>query len=740
MSTGAGPLAADTSVDLPLLRIARVLFRRAVCILVVFLALGAAVLAWVGTLKPSYRSESKVFVQVGRESVTLDPTVTLGGATLDPRNTRENELNSELEVARGETLRRAVVERLGAARILSRGAGPATEPGRLARAREALLAALKSVLPSEGGPELSDDDLAVLLLAEKLEVRLVLDSSVIKIGHEARDPALARDVVAAYTEAYLARHLEVHGTPGSLEYLRAEHERLVAELAAAEDAREALRAQAGVYALDEQRRSLVERMGARDSELSEAAAQVAAGEAQVRALRAGLESGAFPPMVVLEDVTRQSNALFDYLRQELARLRIEERALLERQAPESRALKALQDQIALTETMLAAESPERAEVTRGASSTRAQAELALLQAEGLMAAQRARAEVITGRRLDLQAELDRLTAAELDLGRRARAIATLERAVSEAAARRATAEADEELRQRNITNLRVLEPASLPLRRTGMGKKVALALGLVLALVGALAAGFVKEFLDQSLSSTGELRGRVGLPSLGAVPFSLALWRFRRVALAPRPEFAAVRDHLPEAHAGRARVVAVTSAHRREGKSTVAANLALALARGGAPVLLVDGHVQRPALTRTFGKLAESGLAGAARAGERPVPVATGTQGLALVAAGAARVKGVREGEPICERIARQLPDWLEHWRGEYAHVVLDLPPLSLNSPILRLAPACDAVVLVVAAEKYRWQIAREAADELVRAGARVPGAVLTRRRHHVPGWLYHRL
>ena len=57
-----------------------------------------------------------------------------------------------------------------------------------------------------------------------------------------------------------------------------------------------------------------------------------------------------------------------------------------------------------------------------------------------------------------------------------------------------------------------------------------------------------------------------------------------------------------------------------------------------------------------------------------------------------------------------------------------------------RASCICDATVLVVAAEKYRWQIAREAAEELVRAGALVPGAVLTRRRFHVPGWLYHRL
>lgn len=730
----------DTAVDLPLLRVTRIVFRRALCILVVFLVLAAAALAWALSLKPSYRSEAKVLVQVGRESVTLDPTVTLGGATLDPRNTRENELNSELEVARGESLRRAVVAELGAARILGRGDGPRVVPGRLVRWKDAAVGLARRILPSEGGPELSDEDRAALLLAEKLEVRLVLDSSVLKIGYPARDPELARAVVAAYAALYLAKRLEVYQTPGSLDFLRAEHERLVGALRAAEDAREALRSEAGVYALDEQRRTLVERLAARESELTAAAAEVAAGEAEVAALRAGLASGAFPPMVVLEEVSRVSNALFEYLRQELARLRIEERALLETLQPESRQVKAVQDQIALAEAMLAQESPERAETTRGASTTRAQAELAVLQAEGLMAAQRARAEVVRAQRTDLQSELDRLTGAELELTRRAREIATLERTVAEAGTRRAQAEAEEELRQRRITNVRVLEPATLPLRREGMGKKVALLLGLVLATVGALAAGFVREFFDQSLSSTGELREKLGLASLGAIPLSLRLWRWRKVALSGRLEFTTVRDHLPPAAKGRARVIAVTSAHRGEGKSTVAANLAALLARAGEPVLLVDAHVRAPVLHRSFKLALEPGLAGAVRKHERPVALATGLDRLALLPAGRQRLKGVREAEPVCERVARELPVWLESWRGEYAHIVLDLPPLSQSSPILRLVGGCDATVLVVAAEKYRWQIAREAAEELVRAGALVPGAVLTRRRFHVPGWLYHRL
>jgi Mrp family chromosome partitioning ATPase len=48
-----------------------------------------------------------------------------------------------------------------------------------------------------------------------------------------------------------------------------------------------------------------------------------------------------------------------------------------------------------------------------------------------------------------------------------------------------------------------------------------------------------------------------------------------------------------------------------------------------------------------------------------------------------------------------------------------------------------DGVVLVVEAEKTRWQVAEQAKRILEESGARLLGAVLSRRQFHIPNALY---
>jgi uncharacterized protein involved in exopolysaccharide biosynthesis len=733
----------DTRVELPLLAIAQVVFRHALGMLVAFVLLLSLAVAWAFLTPPAYRSETKIFVQVGRQSVTLDPTVTLGGMVLDPRTTWENELNSELEVARSEVLRRAVVDTLGAARVLGKVRGPggaeAASPGRFARLGAWLEARLRALIPSEG-PVLSEEDQAAQLLAQTLDVRLVLDSSVIKIGYQAKTPELARDVVATYAELYREKHLDVHRTRGSRAFLAGETERLEGELAAAEDELASLRRGAGVSALDEQRRSLLERLGAREAEMARELAAVAGSQAQAETLRAGLAQ--FEETVVLQEVARATNPLFDFLRQEVTRLRIEEQGLLQTLEAGSPRVRAVREQITLAEDLLANEALERSETTRGLNATRQEARLALLNAEAALAAQRARAESLLASGSDLSAELARLDAQELALARVSRRIATLERSYLDYAARLQQVEAEEALHASKITNVSVIEPAALPLRSTRMGKKVTLGIGLVLALVGALAFAFVADLLDQSLRSTEEVRRRVGVRALGSVPARLSLWRWRGLALARSSRvFAQVRDHLPRAEAGAGRVFALTAPHRREGTSTVALNLAASLAQSGASVLLVDARVARPRQQRALELPLAPGAAEAARGAALPAPQSTRIEKLFCVTAGQARLASKeREDRPIAERVLQELPRWCEVWRKEFTYVVLDLPCLSEASLVPLVAAGCDATVLVVAAGRNRWQIAREAAGELESGRVLLAGVVLNRRRYPVPGWLYRRL
>jgi uncharacterized protein involved in exopolysaccharide biosynthesis len=77
-----------------------------------FCATLAVVVAGLVVYPRSYTSEARLFVRLGKESVSLDPTATLS-PTLNVGDTRESEINSELEVLRSQVLFEDVVGRVG---------------------------------------------------------------------------------------------------------------------------------------------------------------------------------------------------------------------------------------------------------------------------------------------------------------------------------------------------------------------------------------------------------------------------------------------------------------------------------------------------------------------------------------------------------------------------------------------------------------------------------------------------
>ena len=94
-------------------------------------ALAVLVLAGLWTLVSSraYRSQAKLFVRLGRENATLDPTATVGQApVLSVQQSRENEINTAVEILKSRVLLEKVADAVGAGAIL--GESPASDDGR----------------------------------------------------------------------------------------------------------------------------------------------------------------------------------------------------------------------------------------------------------------------------------------------------------------------------------------------------------------------------------------------------------------------------------------------------------------------------------------------------------------------------------------------------------------------------------------------------------------------------------
>jgi len=230
----------------------------------------------------------------------------------------------------------------------------------------------------------------------------------------------------------------------------------------------------------------------------------------------------------------------------------------------------------------------------------------------------------------------------------------------------------------------------------------ALPLLLLLAIVAGLVAGYAAEHLAVTVRTEQDIRRYVNLPLLAVVPRIKDPTQRTLPGAGPgiTEAFNTVAALL-EARTKEdgSRLFAVTSSVPSEGKSTVACNTAVALARAGSRVLLVDADLRRGTQHKLFSVSNEPGLSAYLQGGTDTVDSmvsATDVDNLTLMPSGAPMQN------PIPFLHAERFHALLRDLRGWYEYVILDLPPLRSAADALIVAPLADAMVLVAAAGETR--------------------------------------
>jgi Mrp family chromosome partitioning ATPase len=78
--------------------------------------------------------------------------------------------------------------------------------------------------------------------------------------------------------------------------------------------------------------------------------------------------------------------------------------------------------------------------------------------------------------------------------------------------------------------------------------------------------------------------------------------------------------------------------------------------------------------------------------------------------------------------------------RANFELVLIDSAPLAISPDGLAIASKVDGVVLVVEAEKSRWQTVKRLRDSIHRVGGNMLGVVLNKRRFYIPQSIYRHL
>ncbi len=301
----------------------------------------------------------------------------------------------------------------------------------------------------------------------------------------------------------------------------------------------------------------------------------------------------------------------------------------------------------------------------------------------------------------------------------------------------------------NTASSRIITPALVP-NKPGTGKKIiVLLLGVMFGLFLATTTVLFLSMRDRSLKTLKEVRDVFRYTLLGIIPLSVKKVRRDsnvepKIAVRDTPYsltsemYRMIQANLKFLSSDKVlKTIVVTSAVPKEGKSTVSANLAAAIAQLGRKVLLIDADMRVPSqhhlwqLTNAVG-LSEV-LVGQA---EFDVTVSKVMDNLDVLTA------GVRPPNPLALLDSKRMASLIENFSSQhnYDFVIIDAPPLLLAADALTLSQMTDGILLVARPGVVDSNSANAAQEMLERSNYNVLGLVVNGiiDKNESSSYLYH--
>jgi tyrosine-protein kinase len=268
-------------------------------------------------------------------------------------------------------------------------------------------------------------------------------------------------------------------------------------------------------------------------------------------------------------------------------------------------------------------------------------------------------------------------------------------------------------------------------------------LGVGLGLLLGLALAFLWEALDKRVRKEAEIEAALGLPVLARVPphgpgMEGGLWMIQDSENPHADAVRRLRTNLEFANLdSKARMIMITSAVQEEGKSTTAADLAVAFAQAGRDVVLVDLDLRRPVLADMFKLGRGPGLTDVVigRTGLDQALVTIPMQASGSVSqsrsgdsVGSLRVlpAGTLPASPGQFIGTEALARTLEQLRKEDALILVDTPPLLAVGDAATLAAQMDGIVVITRLDRMSRGVLARLGHELESSGGAKLGIVMT--------------
>jgi len=706
-SHGHGSTHYTPEQDVHLLDRLAVIYRyRRICAAIFVLVSAALIIQGYSTVQ-MYQAQARLLIEDERSTAVPGLQNDANQYYEDP----EPYYQTQYKILKGRDLTRRVVRKLRLDTVPEfNGTKPAPPSAStlLQEAKNKIVGIATPNAPAEAPKvdETADESALVSAFIGRVSVEPVRGSHLVDVSFVSEDPKFAAQAVNALIEEYVNQNLELklQSTQGMLDWLDKELDNQQKRVEESEKALAEYREKENALSLDDKQNIVLSRLNQLNDAVTRARTERVQKESlynQVKAIANGTAPDAIPAIATNPGVAGAKAKLSDLQR--------EKAKLLERYQDKHpqviNAVAALQD----------AQRQLDLEIARAVQSVKNEYETAVLQEQTL-------ARNLDGAKSEAQ-----------DLNRKGIGYGVMEReAKSNREVYQSLLTREKELRvsaNSRTNNVRLVDRAETPRAPITAGGRRTVLMSLTIGLVLAVAVALGLDYMNDTIKTPEDVTRRLKLPFLGLVPVVRGdkhpLLASSHVPHDFGESFRSLRTSLLSKYQGDAtKIITVTSAQPLEGKTTTAANIAMALAYGGARVLLIDADMRRPGLHRPLRLTNERGLSQVLTGQARVRDVIQRTVDPNLLAITAGR-SPLNPSELLSSERMKTLLTNLAH--GPFNWIIIDTPPVLAVTDAVILAPMVTGVTFVVGAEMTRRRLAERAIETVMQAHPRFAAVVLNK-------------
>jgi capsular exopolysaccharide synthesis family protein len=661
------------------------------------------------TAIPMYRATARVLIEDPGADVATPTEIARSITIQDP----EIYMETQLRIIKGRELAQRVAPKLDLSHVAEfNGQGP--KPTQLARAITLIKfyamwpyrlitsgGAIPTMAPV-GSAAVSSSDHADAL-ASRLSVNRVRGSQLVDLIYDSADPNFAAKAVNTFADDYVDENLKlkVASLEKSAEWIAGEVSRQAALVSQSELALADYKEKQGAGSLDSNQNIVVARLTSLNESTTKARTERIQKESLWKQIQAaGQDVDAISSVL--------ANSAVQSLKGQVASLQQERSRIAERYGEKH------PDFIKINASLASAQQQLKSEISKAVLNAKNEYEQAVTQERVL------------------QESLNEAKQAASDLGRKGVDYSVLQRnAESNQRVYDQLITREKELRvvaNSRTNNVRVVDRATVPGGPYTPDHRRDWIFAIAFGLAFGLGIAFVIDYLDDTVKTPEDITRRLKLRFLGMVP--IVPGDRHPLISGPVPHdfgeaYRSIRTSIAGALTGPgARIIAVASSQPLEGKTTTAVNMAMALAVGGARVLLIDADMRRPSVHKALRMTNDRGLSQllAGQARMREVVQRTHDPNLLTITAGRTPAN---PSELLASDRMRALLSGLE--TGPFDWIVIDTPPVLAVTDAMILAPLVSAVTFVIGAEMTRQRLAERAVETMLSSNPRLVLAVLNK-------------